>query len=139
MNGTNQYWQYQPPPQPPGGIYYPQASRRRSTVRLWWFLGAAFAVTTAIVAVILVSMGNSGPSAPPPPPRIRRHTKTKPSWSIFDCRQLISFRLPLTASKQKCVTLPGRAPAPSSWTGSHTQEWVGVDMAARPNFHACEA
>jgi hypothetical protein len=22
----------------------------------------------------------------------------KPSWSIFDCRQLISFRLPLTAA-----------------------------------------
>jgi hypothetical protein len=28
----------------------------------------------------------------------------KPSWSIFDCRQLVSFRLPLTSKTKPQVT-----------------------------------
>ena len=48
---------------------------------------------------------------PRPRPRPHRHGRRpmKPSWSIFDCRQLISFRLPLT----RCWPCGGRVVKPA--------------------------
>jgi hypothetical protein len=66
VNGSNQYWQYQPPPQPPGGVYYPQPPRRRSTAKALWFVVAAFAVTIMVILVIIIhSSGHWIPASPP--------------------------------------------------------------------------
>jgi hypothetical protein len=68
MNGSNQYWPYQPPGQPPGGVGGmppAQSSPRRSTAWLWSFLAATFLVAVCItIAFAIHGLSTSATSQP---------------------------------------------------------------------------